>query len=81
MMEGIGTMTKTANKKNNDQKDIKLLNSANEAAACLVELANKAHDENFSNLEQMQAYMKEQVTSQKKEPGNESSEEEEEDAN
>jgi hypothetical protein len=35
----------------------------------------------FSNLEQMQAYMKEQVTSQKKEPGNESSEEEEEDGN
>jgi hypothetical protein len=58
-----------------------LLNSANEAAACLVELANKAHVENFSNLEQMQAYMKEQVTSQKKELGNESSEEEEEDGN
>ncbi len=57
-----------------------MLNSANEAAACLVELANTAHDENFSNLEQMQAYMKEQVTSQKK-PGNESSEEEEEDGN
>jgi hypothetical protein len=56
-----------------------LLNSANEAAACLVELANEEHDENFSNLEQMQAYMKEQVTRQKKEPGNESSEEEEED--
>ncbi len=61
--------------------NIKLLNSANELAACLVELANKAHDKNFSNLEQMQAYMKEQVTSQKKEPGNESSEEEEEDGN
>jgi hypothetical protein len=43
-----------------------LLNSANEAAACLVELSNKAHDENFSNLAQMQAYMKEQVTSKKK---------------
>jgi hypothetical protein len=39
MIKGIGTMTKTANKKN--QKYIKLLNSANEAAACLVELANK----------------------------------------
>jgi hypothetical protein len=47
-----------------------LLNSANEAAACLVEVANKAYDKNFSNLEQMQAYMKEQVTSQKKESGN-----------
>jgi hypothetical protein len=43
-----------------------LLNSASEAAACLVELANKAHDKNFSNLEQMQAYMKEQVTRKKK---------------
>jgi hypothetical protein len=62
MMEGIGTMTKTASKK----KDIKSLNSANEAAACLVELANKERDENFSNLEQMQAYMKEQVTRQKR---------------
>jgi hypothetical protein len=43
-----------------------LLNSANEAAACLVEVANKKRDKNFSNLEQMQAYMKEQVTRQKK---------------
>jgi hypothetical protein len=66
MMEGIETMTKTVNKKKINQKDIKLLNGANEAAACLVELANKAHDENLSNLEQTQAYTKEQVTSQKK---------------
>jgi hypothetical protein len=50
-------------------------------SACLVELANKALDKKISNLEQMQAYMKEQVTSQKKEPGSESSEEEEEDGN
>jgi hypothetical protein len=57
-----------------------LLNSANEAAACLVKLANKERDKNFSNLEQMQAYMKEQVMRQRK-PGNESSEEEEEDGN
>ncbi len=64
-MEGIETMTETVKKKNN-QQDIKLLNSANEAAACLVELANKVHDKNLSNHEQMQAYMKEQVTSQKK---------------
>jgi hypothetical protein len=47
----------------------------------LVELANKECEENFSNLEQMQAYMKEQVTRQEKEPGNESSEEEEDDCN
>jgi hypothetical protein len=32
-------------------------------------------------LEQIQAYMKEQVTSQKKEPGNQSDDEEEEDGN
>jgi hypothetical protein len=44
-------MTKTAN--NNKKKDIKLLNSANKVAACLVELANKAHYDNFSNLDQM----------------------------
>ncbi len=50
-------------------------------AACLVELANKERDKNFSNLEQMQRYMKEQVTRQKKEPGNKSNEEEEEDGN
>jgi hypothetical protein len=56
-------MTKTAEKKNANQKTIKLLNSANEAAACLVELANKnSHEEaKFSTLEEMQAYMKEQV--------------------
>ncbi len=65
-MEGIGTMIKTATKKNPNQKDINLLNSANEAAACLVELANKERDKNFLNLEQMQRYMKEQVTRQKK---------------
>ncbi len=43
-----------------------MLNSANEAAACLVELANKERDKNFSNLKQMQRYMKEQVMRQKK---------------
>jgi hypothetical protein len=43
-----------------------LLNSANEAAACLVELANTERDNNFSNLELIQAYMKEQVTRQER---------------
>jgi hypothetical protein len=43
-----------------------LLNSANEAAACLVELANKERDKNFSNLEQIQRYMKEKIMRQKK---------------
>ncbi len=57
-------MTKSANKKN--KKDIKLLNIANEAAACLVELANEERDKNFSNLEQMQRFMKEQIMRQKK---------------
>jgi hypothetical protein len=40
MMGKIETITKTAQKKNTNQKDIKLLNSANEAAACLIELVN-----------------------------------------
>ncbi len=62
----IETMTKTADKKNANQKNIKLLNSANEVAACLVELANKDHHKKFSSLEEMQAYMREQVSKQKR---------------
>jgi hypothetical protein len=68
----IETMTKTTDKKNAKQK--KMLNSANEAAACLVELANKDHHEKFSSLEEMQAYTREQVSKQEKRPANESSE-------
>jgi hypothetical protein len=49
----IETMTKTADKKNTTQKNIKLLNIANEAAACLVELANKEFPKKFSSLEEM----------------------------
>jgi hypothetical protein len=41
MKDQIETLEKKAQKKNANQKDIKLLNSANEAAACLVELVNK----------------------------------------
>jgi hypothetical protein len=57
-------------------KTTKLLNSANEAAACLVELANKnSHKETkFLTLEEMQAYMKEQVKEQKMTHADESSE-------
>ncbi len=53
-----------------------MLNSANEVAACLVELANKnSHKETkFLTLEEMQAYMKEQVKEQKKTHADESSE-------
>jgi hypothetical protein len=53
----IKTMTKTADKKNANQKNIKLLNSASEGAACLVELANKDRHKKFSSLEEIQAYM------------------------
>ncbi len=52
-----------------------MLNNANEVAACLVELANEDHHEKFSSLEEMQAYMREQVLKQKKRPADESSEE------
>jgi hypothetical protein len=50
-----------------------LLNSANEAAACLVELVNKEHDENFSTLEAMHKYMEEKAMNQKKKRTNDSS--------
>jgi hypothetical protein len=56
-----------------------LLNSANEAAACLVELANKDQHKKFSSLEEMQAYMRERVLKQKKRPANESSEDDNDD--
>jgi hypothetical protein len=65
--------------KKHKQKNIKLLNSANEAAACLVELANKDHHKKFSSLEEMQAYMREQVLKQKKRPTDESSEDNDDD--
>jgi hypothetical protein len=45
------TITKTAQKKNVNQKDIKLLNSANEAAACFVELVNTECAKNFQHLQ------------------------------
>ncbi len=53
-----------------------MLNSANEAAACLVELVNKKPDENFSKLEDMQEYMEEKAMNQKKKHADDSSEEE-----
>ncbi len=79
MMGKIETITKTAQKKNANQKDIKLLNNANEAAACLVELVNTEREKNFSTLAEMQERMAEHAASQTKKPADESSEDEEED--
>jgi hypothetical protein len=79
MMGKIETITKTAQKNNANQKDIKLLNSANEAATCLVELVNTEREKNFSTLAEMQEHMAEQAVSQTKKPANENSEDEEED--
>jgi hypothetical protein len=79
MMSEIETITKTAQQKNANQKDIKLLDSANEAAACLVELVNTEREKNFSTLAEMQEHMAEQAATQTKKPANESSEDEEED--
>jgi hypothetical protein len=59
MKDKIKTLTKKAQKKNTNQKDIKLLNNANEVAACLVELVNKEHDDTFSTLAEMQEHMEE----------------------
>ncbi len=57
-----------------------MLNSANEAAACLVELVNTERKKNFSTLAEMQEHMAEQAASQtKKPPANDSGEDEEED--
>jgi hypothetical protein len=75
----IATITKTAQKKNTNQKDIKFLNNANEVAACLVELVNTEREQNFLTLAEMQEHMAEQAASQTKKPANESSDEEEED--
>jgi hypothetical protein len=75
----IETITKTAQKKNANQKVIKLLNSVNEAAAYLVELVNTEGEKNFSTLTEMQEHMAEQAASQTKKPAHESSEDEEED--
>jgi hypothetical protein len=79
MMGKIAIITKTAQKKNTNQKDITLLNSANTAAACLVELVNTEHEKNFSTLAEMQEHMAEQAASQIKIHANESSEDKEED--
>jgi hypothetical protein len=79
MMGKIETITKTAQTKNANQKDIKLLNSANEAAACLVELVNTEREKNFSTLAEIQEHMAEQAASQTKKPADESSEDKKED--
>jgi hypothetical protein len=79
MIGQIVTITKTAQKKNANQKDIKLLNSANELAACLVELVSTEREKNFSTLGEMQEHMAEQAASQTKKPANESSDDKEED--
>ncbi len=70
MIGKIATITKTAQKKNANKKDIKLLNCANEAAASLVELVNKESKKNFSTLAEIQGHMAEQAASQTKEPAN-----------
>ncbi len=62
--------------KNANQKNIKLPNSANEAAACLVALANKDRHKKNPSLEEMQAHMREELTKEKKELADESSEKE-----
>jgi hypothetical protein len=51
MMGEIATITKTAQKKIANQIDIKLLNSANGAAACLVELDHKECEKTFQHLQ------------------------------
>jgi hypothetical protein len=75
LKDKIETLRKKAHKKNANQKDIKLLNCANEAAACLVELVNKNCDEDFSTLDATQEYMEQKAMNQKKKRADDSSEE------
>jgi hypothetical protein len=56
-----------------------LLNSANEVAACLVELVNTEYEKNFSTLAEMQEHMAEQAASLTKKPADERSEDKKED--
>ncbi len=53
-----------------------MLNNANEAAACLVELVNKERDGSLSTLEATHKYMEEKAMNQKKKRADDSSEEE-----
>jgi hypothetical protein len=82
MKDKIETLQKKTHKKNANQKDIKLLNCANKAATCLVELVNKNCVEDFSTLDAMQEYMDKKAMNQKEKHADgsseESSEEEEE---
>jgi hypothetical protein len=76
MKDKIETLQKKANRKNANQKDIKLLNCANKAAACLVELVNKIWQQDLSTLDAMGEYMEKITNNQKKKKiANESSEE------
>ncbi len=72
-------MPKTTGKKKVSQKNIELINSANRAAACLVEYVNKVRggQKKFKSLVEMKQHMAKEAESNKRTNAGESSEEDE----
>ena len=68
------------NVKNASNKNIELINNANQAAACLVEYVNKVGvgKKKFKSLEELKQHMTKEAAIDKKKNGGVSSEEEEE---
>ena len=80
MINEIARMPKTTGQKKASKKSIELINSANQAAACLVEYVNKVggQQKKFKSLEELKQHMTKEAAIDKKINGGVSSEEEEE---
>jgi hypothetical protein len=74
--EDIDVLMKKANKTKTNKKDIDSINKANDMATCLVAIYNKASESEFSTFGKMFEHLK-TIKPEKKQLGNESSEEDE----
>ena len=81
MINEIARMPKTTGQKRVSQKNIELVNNANQVAACLVEYVNKVGggQKKFKSLEEMKQHMAKEAESNKRTNAGESSEEDEDD--
>jgi len=81
MINEIARMPKTTGKKKVSQKNLELINNANQAAACLVEYVNKVGggQKKFKSLKEMKQHMAKEAESNKRTNAGESSEEDEDD--
>ena len=68
MINKIATMQKTTGQKRPSKKSIALINSANQAAACLVEYVNKVGggQKKFKSLEELKQHMTKEAAIDKK---------------